>query len=554
MFALLGLMAAAVVTHTGLDGRAVDPSQTLGVAANGPPAEAGGQPAALAYDPAAPPGTPLPNVLHLAMTRPASLRADQISLTDQNAVIAADLLYDGLTRSDPVSGRLEPALALSWTANADFTRWRFELDPARVPALEAARYLEGLRADPTSPAVASLLGGVERFSALGPTTVEAATARPQAGLPWLLSSAALSVVGEDGAATGLFAVEADTDHELVLVAKSADRTAATGLAASDRSIAGQSIAAGQSGPVQPGRAAAGSGDNTVERVEVTWASDPGRAYDDLIGGTVDAAVVEPAALADARARWGGPSTARAITRFYGLNGRSSRLADDRVRQAVLLAVDGAQIARAAPAAAGADAGAAAALAGLVAPSLAGYRPADCDDCRFDPAAAAALVGQIELETGAPITLSVAYGGGDQRTTAEAVAADLQRVGIQAGVVDQAPDQLASAIGSGGADLFAFGWVAGAGSIDAVVPPLLRSGSPANGLGLASPEVDRLIDQASRTGDDQARWTLLNRAHETALARHQVLPLAVAASTLVTDSQAAGLVVRADGSIDIRARD
>jgi ABC-type transport system substrate-binding protein len=552
VFALLGLMAAAVVTHTGLDGRAVDPSPSYGAAANAPPVEAGSRrPAALAYDPEATPTSPLPPVLRLALTRPASLRADQISLTDQNAVIAADLLYDGLTRSDPASGRLDPALALSWAPNADFTRWRFELDPARVPAPEAARYLEGLRAAPTSPAVASLLGGVERFSALGPTTLEAVTARPQAGLPWLLSSVALSVVGEEGASTGTFAVEADTDHELILVARGADRTAA-GQAAADRSTA-----AGQSGPAQPGsahpgRGLAGSGDSAVERVEVTWANDPGRAYDDLSDGTVDAAVVAPVALADAGARWGGPTTARAITRFYGLNGRSPRLSDDRVRQAVLLAVDRAQIARAAPAAAGSDAGQV--LDGLVAPSLAGYRPGGCDDCRFDPAAAAALVGQVELESGARITLNVAYGGGDQQATAEAVAADLQRVGIQAELLEQSPDQLASAIGSSGADLFAFGWVAGAGSIDAVVPPLLRSGSPANGLGLASPEVDRLIDQASRTGDDQARWTLLNRAHVAALAQHQVLPLAVAASTLVANAQAAGLVVGADGSIDIRARD
>ena len=69
------------------------------------------QPGDLAFDEPTSVAAPVPEVLRLALARPASLRPDQISLTDQSAVIVADLLYDGLTRADAASGQLAPTLA-----------------------------------------------------------------------------------------------------------------------------------------------------------------------------------------------------------------------------------------------------------------------------------------------------------------------------------------------------------------------------------------------------------------------------------------------------------
>mgnify|MGYP003549482195 CR=1 FL=1 len=108
----------------------------------------------------------------------------------------------------------------------------------------------------------------------------------------------------------------------------------------------------------------------------------------------------------------------------------------------------------------------------------------------------------------------------------------------------------AAIGSDVVDLVALGWVSGASSLDAVVGPLLYSQSAANLLGMQTGVVDALIEEASRTGPDQARWALLAEAEREAMALHQVLPLTAAASGLVTAPQAAGLVVGPDGSLAI----
>ncbi|MEZ5228659.1 MAG: hypothetical protein R2710_18920 [Acidimicrobiales bacterium] len=81
------------------------------------------------------------------------------------------------------------------------------------------------------------------------------------------------------------------------------------------------------------------------------------------------------------------------------------------------------------------------------------------------------------------------------------------VGVTAEAVELATGQLATAIDGTPVDMFPYGWVAPAGSVDATVPPLLSSTSTANPLGSISPDVDQPATAMVTTADTE-RWALL----------------------------------------------
>jgi ABC-type transport system substrate-binding protein len=334
--------------------------------------------------------------------------------------------------------------------------------------------------------------------------------RPNAGLPWLLSGVALSVTGEADRPTSRWSITSRTRDRLEL-------------------------------------AALGDGAGLPD-VVLSWTDTPQDAYGALALGLVDAAVAPPEALDDAGARFGAVPPARSISRFYGINVTSPNLSDERLQQAVVQAVDARRVAaREMPSPVFA-------VDGVLAPTLAGYRRGGCGEvCAFDRERSESLVAEVKAEQGDDAAmLTVVYAGAEQARTAAAIAADLELAGIAVSVVEQSEQDLASTIAAGGADLFAFGWVAGAGSLDAVIPALFQSDSPANALRVGSGEVDRLIAEAAETERDEQRWDLLSEAHEIALRGRSVLPLAVAKSHLVTAPQAAQVKVRADGSLSFLA--
>ena len=83
-----------------------------------------------------------------------------------------------------------------------------------------------------------------------------------------------------------------------------------------------------------------------------------------------------------------------------------------------------------------------------------------------------------------------------------------------------------------------------------MPPLFASYSSLNATRLMSPEVDALIAEAMATGDDVARWELLVEAERAAMAQWILVPVAVAHSNLVFNTEHASIGTRADGSIDV----
>lgn len=451
------------------------------------------------------------DLLRLALARPSGTLPTEISLSDQSAVIVADLLYDGLTESVGDRAVLRPALAVEWSANDDFTEWRFVLDAERVAASDVATYFRALLAVEGNPAVTSLLADVASVEAVVDAEEEVVffLDQPNAGFAWLLSGVGASFVGVDGAPTGRYRVVSDDDAQLIL---------------------------------EPIAAAA-----LLPEVAVHWSPSNRKAYDTLTLGLVDAAVGPARSLADAESRFGYVPPTRSILRFYGINFDAANLVDDRVRRAVLQAIDGVAITsevgdgRAVP------------VDGVIAPSLAGSGGVGCASvCTAEPGTAENSIAVVVEERGGPLRLTLAFTGEEQAPWADAVAGDLGAVGFDVVVEEPTSDGLATAIVAGDADLFAYGWVAAAGSIDAVVPQLLASKSSENVLGFDTAEIDDLIARAALTGDDEQRWALLVEAHTLAMRQGRILPLSVARSHLIAAPAAAGLVIRADGSLDIEA--
>ncbi|MGI9596673.1 MAG: ABC transporter substrate-binding protein, partial [Acidimicrobiales bacterium] len=401
-----------------------------------------------------------------------------------------------------------------------FTEWTFQIDPAAgVSPAHIAGALAPLVDRPGSGfaagrAAAVLTAGMTSVSADdGAGTVTVTLDRPNAGLPWILSGLQYSIVGPAGAPTGDYEIASDDSNGLILQRK-------------------------------PSRAAGGTrtGPRSAE-VQITWTGNGSDALEVLDRGSVDAAVGDASAIGERRdaADRESPAMPTAATRFYVMNVRSSTLADPAVRLAVLSATSAQGLV-----AIGFNQPVAG-LDGLVAPSLAGFDPdGDCGrPCRGDPALAAETVAGLSSAG-----LKVSYTGDDQEALASAIVDQLVSVGFDAKRIMLPPSELASVIVGGQTDLFAFGWVAPATSIDAVVPPLLRVDSAANIARIESDRVARLLDDAATTADDEQRWAIMSEAHRLAMAEALIVPIAGSVSMLIIAPEVRGLQVRADGTIDL----
>lgn len=452
--------------------------------------------------------------VNLGLERPPSYRPDEVVLTDQSAVIVSDLLYDGLTEAVGGAGELRPGLALDWRSDDAFVEWRFNLDPdAGVTADDVVDSLTSLVANRGGRAgiAAIVAADIARVSATDASTVVIELNGPSAGLPWVLSGLPYSIVGESGAFTGDYEVISDDTNGMILTRRPERNPAAS---------------------VSP------------EEIVITWAASSQGALALLAAGLVDAAIVPPDVAADGSVGLDGIGADMGLivttsaVRFYVLNSQAEALTDLTTREAVLSSVDRGGLLELGVERDGS------AIDGLLGPTMTGYRPHACGAVCNDGEAVAdgGVLNELQLQ--------ISFAGDEQRVTAAAIASQLSDAGVLAEPGELPADDLARAIVQGETDMFAFGWVAPATSGDSVLPPLLAVDSPANIAKIASPEVAELLDEAAVTGDDEARWDLLDQAHRAALAEALILPVAGSTSIMVTQPEVRGMAVRADGSIDL----
>lgn len=468
-------------------------------------------------------------ILRIAIERPEHLDPARARSVPPSELVVADLLYDGLTAYDPGAGQAVPALASGWEADEATTTWRFTLDPdaaftdgAPARPVDVKASLERVAAaGPAQPAthlLSRIIGSDEVASGTATTlagvsvededVVVIALAEPLSSLPELLASPLLGIAAESATAESLDA----------LPAGSGPFRLAAGASGEDDMLASDVIRLERA----PGAAA------VVDGVHLVLAD---VAYLPSEVGELDGDLDEVAA----------PSGAEL---FYGLNLRSPKLADPRLREAIVAAVDQNAIADGVY---GANLGP---LAGVVPDDVPGGAPGGCGaPCRHDPDRARALVGEA-FPHGEVAELFVDVDSGSrQEQVAAAIVSDLEAVGIPASVRTHEIDEYPSFLASGQQEVFRLGWSGGWASAAAYLAPLFRSGSPENVVGLSVPAADEALDRAAAEAEPVTRDAAYAEAEALVLAEMPVLPIGQFRTRVAVGDRVRGLELSVTGTFD-----
>ncbi len=440
--------------------------------------------------------------LRLALVRPETWDPIELSMSDQDGVIIADLLFDGLTEAT-ADGRLIPALASGWSSTDDYQAWTFALDTERISAEQVRKSFERLQNGAPESAASVLLSSVARIDVVDSATVRFVLSTPNAGFAWIVSGLPFSITDGDGSVSGRYGLVSDDMNRTVLLDEQQDE------------------------PVS---------------VIIDWVVDHEAAEAASASGVVDGAVVPLAATVAAAQGVGAPVQARSIVRFYVLDPSTPALADLRVRRAVMASIDRAALVEDLPAPAlVADS--------LVAPTTAGFAGGVCGvGCDFDAERAVLLLSEV----GDRSAIRIGFSNDREEAFANAIVTQLGVVGLLAEPIEIVSGQLSEALANGWVDMVPFGWVAPAASVDAVLPALLSATSPANLIGSLGAEIDQALLAAAVTGDDTDRWALLQRGQQLALEQAVFVPVAVAENRFVASPAFNDVLPRADGSIEIRS--
>lgn len=481
-------------------------------------------------------------VLRVGVTPLGSLDPAQARSVEQ--VLVADQLFDSLTAYDPRTLEPVPSLASTWEATGDQRNWTFRLRPGAVfangrPVVAAdVKYsLERVARRGSGSPGADLLrvvtgygayrsgdeGGLRGVTTPAADVVGVALDEPLAVLPSLLASPVLSVVPREAVE------EAPPDAPFA--------EAPVG--------SGPFRIAGVRGPVlslepSPGARVALGG------IEVEQYADGRAAYAAFTSGRLDWARVPPDEVAAAARRYGREGFRPYLAEIlYGFNLRSPRLADVRLREAVVRAVDRRAVVTAV-------------YQGTVSPAtsvtfegLAGFAAGGCERCGFDRDRARRLLAEaFPPGAGPPPALTLDYDDDPtQEALARAVQASLAEVGIALTLRPNPPDSYDERLVSGDHDLFRLGWIAAYPSMDAVLTPLFRSGSPDNLTGYADAAVDGLLAAARAEPDPARRAARYQEAERVIMDDVPIVPLAQLELHAVVSPRVRGLVVTPAGTFD-----
>lgn len=222
-------------------------------------------------------------------------------------------------------------------------------------------------------------------------------------------------------------------------------------------------------------------------------------------------------LGELAARPDAHQQARLGTAWYALNAGDDTLRDGRVRRALLLALDRAQL--------GALIGPSGLVAqGLVPPGVTDYEAPQL--AAFDPEQARNLLGEAGFAGGEgfpPLELSVDARNLHERVAAWTAESWGRELGIEVSVFTRAWPAHVEAMNAGTYQVGRGGWAADYRD-PASFLEVFHSDNPLNDSGWTSDTYDRLIEEASRTTDGASRLRLLSQAERILLEEVPVLPL------------------------------
>ncbi|MCC5952712.1 MAG: ABC transporter substrate-binding protein [Acidimicrobiia bacterium] len=535
----------------------------------------GGGEAAPTTEPAGPPATlppvptlePLePGVLRVGVVGLGTLDPAQVSPAVFGELLAADLLYEGLTVWDSITGTLVPGVASEWSANDESTEWTFTLDPdarfadgSPVTADDVVASLNRLVAggaeingrrleavvghDDVVAGDSDALAGVE---ALDEATVVVRTDGPSASLPILLSAPTYGIVPAvtpiepqaDIAGSGAFRL-VDNDWRTVRF----------------EAVDGADVAV-----------------DAVEMVVFDTEDEVQEAYDE---GLLDLAMIDPELVPGAteivaETTGGDPVVMVPLpaTVFFAFDLRHPVTEDLRLRQAVSLAVDRDEL-----------------LSGVLAGNLplhgvlpfgvAGAAAEPCEMCVYDPDRARALVEEMFADGDVPLVVVDTYDAPAEQALGETLVAALEDVGLAASLrvrpFEEYQQQVIADPGGGGAEapedppetaepadvapgvardrqVFLFAWAAVGGDGEASLGPMFVTGAPDNVTGLDDSMVDLVLLAAREATDPTQRAELLADAERAVMGAVPVVPLATLAAPLAVGERVEGLLPRPDGTL------
>lgn len=482
-------------------------------------------------------------VLRLASVGPPGADPATVNPADQGSLIMADLLFDGLTAVDPVSGEVEAALSTSWEHDESITRWTFELRS------------DATFSDGTAVTAADVKASFERLANRGSSSL--------AGVRLELISG-YEELTKDPAVTTLSGIEVVDDHtvafgldqpfsqfpELVSIPELGILPAGTEISESPE---GHDIPAVTSGPFVVTQASdsvvtlerANRSTALLDGVEVKVYEDAGSAYQAYLNDEVDWAPVPTAERESAKNDLEGYSEpALDVELWFGVNLAKPGLDNQQMREVLVKAVDRERIVREVlPGRL--------VLNGTVVQGIPGALDDACGDtCRYDPDAARAILAQLYPDGGIPTVEIDFYDDAVQRAIVDAVSSDFERVGIPTSARELPFSEYREFVASGDPSVFSFGWVGIVPIADSYLGPLFLSGSPDNVFGFIDPAFDETIAAARATVDPGERESRYRDVERDAMSRVPLLPIAqFTAPQVVAPERVHDWRLRLDGTFD-----
>ena len=483
--------------------------------------------------------TPL-SFVRLATSLPTSL--DPRELSSDDGLQLATQVFDGLVAYDPTTYEPIPAAAERWEVEEGGTRFVFHLregmtfhDGSPVRAQDFAFAWNRL-ADPLSAApFAFLLESVEGFKeyrrelrvsrlsgvvARDDRTLEVTLVRPWRDFVSLLSHPALSPVppgadsetfGSQPVGNGPFRLATTVSPGSPLLLQRFD---------------------GYTGTLPP-----------VATIEYRTFERPSEAWPEFVAGELDVAPIPPALLAEAESAYG-PHGITDLARFLycGFDEEEERFRDPDLRRAVSMAIGRDAVA------ADVYGGVAVPAGGIVPPSLPTYRPDRCAGwCVHDLVAARRLVERIPR---AERTFALDYPASPLADRlAEALAAQLAEAGLTVTARARDPLELPNVFSDGGQEMFCLVWTADYPRPQALLEPLLETGSADNHAHVSDRDLDELFERGRVEPAPEIRTEIYAEAERLALERMHVIPVVWFRSHLAVRPSIEGFVVDALGRYD-----
>jgi oligopeptide transport system substrate-binding protein len=456
------------------------------------------------------------SVASVAVPAPSTL--DPMRLSDRGSVLIARQIYEGLTRWDPRTEEVEPALAESWKVSDEGRRFRFTLRPdaryhdgSQVTAADVKYAFERIARKRNGSDLAYLLGPIEGFNevnSLGDSprlrgikapdrrTVVIELTRPHREFPTVLTHPALVPLKP------IFVQQ--LGRFLRNPIGNGPYEMATAFEPGEEVV----LSAAEDHWERP----------ELEGIRFVPYEDAAMSWEPFISRELDIAEVPTGRVEVAAQEYGTTGfQPLLVSSYYGFNLKSQQLERPLVRRAINRAINRKALAR------GVYKGTLLPPRGIVPRGMPGFNENACGSlCEFTPRKARAMVRSLP-ERARDVTMQYTAQQ-PQRRIAKAIGADLRKVGFKVTLEGFPFRAYLRLLNENDQSMFRLGWIAEYPDPDVFLQSLFQSSAPDNHTGFSSRAVNRLLAKARTTKSDTERAKLYRRAEERILDRVPLAPL------------------------------